>query len=123
MQRAAAWAASLAIRRFASSACRPAFSKAATSLLPATAVLSAGTRLSLQPTAAAAAAALCARRGYAGGARKAKAAVSEDEDEEDDEFEAMGSDGEFDGDFDEEDLEDDDSEDCDDEPVKKRGRC
>ncbi|XP_051196320.1 uncharacterized protein [Lolium perenne] len=122
MQRAAAWAA-LAIRRFASSASRPALSKAATSLLPATALLSAGTRLSLQPTAGAAAAALCARRGYAGGARKAKAAVSEDEDEEDDDFEAMGSDGEFDGDFDEVDLEDDDSEDCDDEPVKKRGRC
>ncbi|KAM0901790.1 hypothetical protein ACQ4PT_019705 [Festuca glaucescens] len=121
MQRAAARAASLAIRRFASSASRPALPKAVASLLPATAGLSAGTRLSLQPTAAAAAAALCARRGYAGGARKAEAAVSEDE-EEDDEFEAMGNDGEFDGDFDDEDLEDGDSEDCDDEPVKKRGR-
>ncbi|CAM0945839.1 unnamed protein product [Alopecurus aequalis] len=116
MQRATARVASLAIRRFASSASHPT---AVTSLLHVTAVLNAGTRLSVQPTAAAvAAAALCARRGYASGAQKTKAAVSNEE-EEDDEFEDMGSDEEFDGDFDEEDLDEDDEE----EPVKKGGRC
>ncbi|CAM0871034.1 unnamed protein product [Alopecurus aequalis] len=94
MQRAAARAASLAIRHFASSASRPT---AAASLLPGTAVLNAGTRLSAQPTAAPAA--LCSQRGYASGARKTKAAAS-DEEKEDDEVENMGSDEEFDGDFD-----------------------
>uniref|UniRef100_A0A0D3F3Q0 Uncharacterized protein n=1 Tax=Oryza barthii TaxID=65489 RepID=A0A0D3F3Q0_9ORYZ len=65
-------------------------------------------------------------RGYAAAGRKAKA-VSESEDEdEDDEFEAMGSDGEFDDDL--EDFDDDDEvsgfEDDDDDckPAKKRGR-
>ena len=116
MQRAAARAASLAIRRFASSGSRPTAPVA--SLLPATAALNAGTRFSVQPTAAAAAAALCARRGYATGPRKTKAAVSDEEEEEDDdEFEDMGSDEEFDDDSDDEDLDDEEV------PVKKRGRC
>ena len=116
MQRAAARASSLAIRRLASSGSRRIAPVA--SLLPATAALNAGTRLSVQPTAAAAAAALCAWRGYATGPRKTKAAVSDEEEEEDDdEFEDMGSDEEFDDDSDDEDLDDEEV------PVKKRGRC
>jgi hypothetical protein len=107
---AARRAASLALRRLASAvaaAPRPAFLVAPLRSHATT------TRTLLQP-ATTASAALYARRGYA--ARKARAVSEDDEDE----FEAMGSDGEFDDD-DIEDFDDDEEEEEDeyDAPPKR----